>query len=42
MVAQYGPKAETGMGDAEAIFVVAQYQLFLKQYERGYQVSHGK
>lgn len=41
IVAKYAPQAETGMGDAEAIFIVAQYQLFLHEYERGYQVTHG-
>ncbi|HBM2815713.1 TPA: hypothetical protein LU109_003625 [Enterobacter hormaechei subsp. xiangfangensis] len=36
------PNAQTGMGDAAAIFKVAQYDIFLKQYDRAFAVTHGK
>lgn len=42
VVAKYAKDAETGMGNMEAITAVAQANLFLHEYERSYQVAHGK
>lgn len=42
VVAKYAKDAETGMGDIMAITNVALANLFLHEYERGYQVAHGQ